>query len=112
MSRLPPVSGRKAATSIHRNGVVHTKATVQSSAALPSCAGRQPASGLLWRMSGPAFEALETGERQRQQYGDADHRCRRRLASVVKFIGVLIDVIEQEISCAVRPALGQDDDMV
>ena len=29
---------------------------VQSSAAVPSCAGRQRLSGLLLRMSGPAFE--------------------------------------------------------
>src|SRR5260370_13642801 len=76
MSRLPPVSGRKAATSIHRNGVVHTKATVQSSATLPSCAGRQRVSCRLWRMIGAAFETLEADERQRQQDGNADHRRR------------------------------------
>src|SRR6267378_969420 len=112
MSRLPPVSGLKAATSIHRNGVVHTKATLQSSAALPSCAGCQRMSRLLCGMIGAAFETLEADERQRQQDGDADHRRRRRLARVVEFVGVLVDVIEQEIGRAVRAALGQDDDMI
>src|ERR1700736_4421887 len=100
MSRLPPVSGRKAATSIQRNGVVHTKAMVQRSAAVPSCAGRQRLSGLLLRMIGPAFETLEADERQRQQDGDADRRRRRRLAGVIEFVRVLVDVIEQQIGRA------------
>src|SRR5260221_14372051 len=73
MSRLPPVSGLKGATSIHRNGVVHTKATLQSSAGLPGCAGRQRMKRLLCRMIGAAFKTLEADDRQGQQEGDAEH---------------------------------------
>src|SRR5471030_1072497 len=91
MSRLPPVSGRKAATSIHRNGVVQTRATAQSRATAPIRALRPAIGRDLSAMAGPAaLEPLQPGERQRQQDGDADHRRRRRLAGVVELVGVLI----------------------
>src|ERR1700687_2643048 len=97
MSRLPPLSGRNAATSIQRNGVVHMNATAQTRAVPASRAGRSRAIADLGGMQGAALEALETEQRQRQQDGDADHRRRRRLAGIVEFVGVLVDVVEQKV---------------
>src|ERR1700683_5705038 len=96
--------GRSEATAIQANGTAQI-----SAAALAAMSAQSRPSTLIMH---PALDQAERDQRQGEESGDADHRCRRGEPGVVILRRLLIDVIEQEVGRVRRRALGHRHDVV
>src|SRR5262249_38092165 len=95
MSALPAPSGRKDATSVHRNGLAHRKATADNKAA-STALPMERSKELRIAARSPLHDA-QRAERDGKKDRDADQRRGRRLAVVEVLVRRLEDVIEQEV---------------
>src|SRR5438309_1404897 len=96
MPALPALSGRNEASSVHRNGAAHRKATAESSAA--TRAGQTCLSSRTLRISArSAFHDPERAERDGEQHRHADQGGGGSLANLEVFVGRLENVIEQQV---------------